>query len=234
MIELLSASYSCAVDATGEAILIANHTPPVKYENVVETVIIDDIPYEVPEPWAGNRLFPTKRNLDELTQIPPEFALNSSEIYILAGAYESFIEMLAKAHEDGIELLAESAYRSINYQNRIFVRRMKQGHTFEETCRYVAPPGYSQHMLGTAIDFSPSDWSFAESPQYQWLQENGADFGFEETYSRNNRYHISWESWHWNYVGKRDEEAIVEVAQPTDNKVEIAEQISKEENLVQD
>lgn len=221
---LLSTSISRA-ESSNEPIHIARASLPIKFENVVETVIIANERYQVPEPWAGNRLFPTTRNLDELKRIPPEYTQNGSEIYILAEAYDPFSAMLAKAHEDGIELLAESAYRSIHYQTRIFERRIKQGKNFEDIVRYVAPPGYSQHMLGTAIDFLPSNYEFAESDQYRWLQEHGGEFGFEETFSRHNRYNISWEAWHWNYVGKREPEMTAGVDGVTvpDDEIEITE-----------
>lgn len=208
--------------------------PPIKSEHVIETVIIDNVPYEVPEPWSGNRLFPTTRNLDELEQIPTEFTHDSSEIYIYKEAYEPFVAMLTKAHEDGIELVAESAYRSINYQNRIFQRRMNQGRTFDEICTSVAPPGYSQHMLGTAIDFIPSDWTFAESEQYQWLQQNAHEFGFEETFSRNNRFLYSWESWHWNYVGRSDPEAEKKDIPSPSNTNETTDLMSSTGESIQD
>jgi len=205
LIVLLTAGTCSALEAQDETMHISLLDPPVKYDNVVETVIIDNIRYEVPQPWTGNRLFPTARNLDELRQVPTEYTVDGSEIYLLAEAFEPFRSMLAQARTDGIELLAESAYRSIHYQVRIFVRRMKKGHSFEEVCRSVAPPGYSEHMLGTAIDFHPSDWRFAETPQYQWLKDNAGRFGFEETYSRTNPYNIAWESWHWKYAGEGDD-----------------------------
>ena len=193
-----------ASDQLEEIPSIPVDTPPVKFDNVIETVIIDTIRYQVPEPWTGNRQFPTSRNLDELKQIPREYTHEESEIYILAEAYPSMMAMLEQARQDGIDLKAESAYRSMSYQARIFMRMIKRGRTFDDIVRYVAPPGYSQHMLGTAIDFYPSNWEFAETAQYRWLQENGAQFGFEETYSRNNRYRMPWEAWHWNYIGKPD------------------------------
>ena len=191
-----------ASDQPEETLSIAVDKPPIKYDNVIETVIIDTLRYQVPEPWTGNRLFPTSRNLDELKQIPREHTYEGSEIYILADAYPAMVEMLEQARRDGIDLRVESAYRSINYQARIFVRMIKKGRTFEDIVRYVAPPGYSQHMLGTAMDFYPSNWEFAETEQYRWLQENASKFGFEESYSKNNRYRMPWEAWHWNYTGE--------------------------------
>lgn len=202
LLSLMFVQTGTADEQTPELLSISQASPPIKYDNVVETVIINNERYQVPDPWAGNRLFPTSRNLDELQQIPKEFTHKGSEIYILADAYPSLLKMLEKADLDGINLKVESAYRSIHYQTRIFIRMLGQGRSFEDIIRYVAPPGYSQHMLGSAMDFYPSNWQFAETEQYQWLHENGSEFGFEETYSKNNRYHMPWEAWHWNYTGK--------------------------------
>ncbi len=203
-----------ASDQLEEVLSISVDKPPIKYDNVIETVLIDTLRYQVPEPWTGNRQFPTSRNLDELKQIPREHTHQRTEIYILAEAHPPLLRMLEQARLDGIDLKVESAYRSMHYQTRIFVRMLKQGRTFDDIVRYVAPPGYSQHMLGTAMDFYPSNWEFAESEQYRWLQENGSKFGFEETYSKNNRYHMPWEAWHWNYTGKPviDEQIIEQEA----------------------
>lgn len=199
---IATAQIVIASDQLGEPLSISPVALPIKYDNVIETVTIDNESYQVPEPWAGNRQFPLYRNFDELLPIPQKYTYQESEIYILAEAYPSLVRMLDQAHLDGIDLKVESAYRSIHYQTRIFVRMLKQGRTFDDIIRYVAPPGYSQHMLGTAMDFYPSNWEFAETEQYRWLQENGQRFGFEETYSRNNRFRMPWEAWHWNYIGE--------------------------------
>jgi D-alanyl-D-alanine carboxypeptidase len=209
---VILAANGFATASPDEPVSIRRELVPVKYENVVETVIIDSNRYPVPEPWAGNRLFPTSRYLDELIQVPPESTYKNSELYILAEAYPPLLRMLEQARLDGIELIVESAYRSIHYQTRIFMRMLDEGRSFEDIIRYVAPPGYSQHMLGTAMDFYPSNWEFAETEQYRWLQENGRRFGFEETYSKNNRYLMPWEAWHWNFVGigESEPEALAE------------------------
>jgi D-alanyl-D-alanine carboxypeptidase len=214
-----------ASDQPEEVLSVSVDKPAIKFDNVIETVIIDTLRYQVPEPWAGNRLFPTSRNLDELKKIPEEYTHAGSEIYIFAEAYPAMLEMLEQARLDGVELKVESAYRSILYQTRIFVRMLEQGRTFDDIVRYVAPPGYSQHMLGTALDFYPSNWEFAETEQYRWLQENGAKFGFEETYSENNRYRMPWEAWHWNYIGEPDSDnpLVAEDADAEDEKSILAE-----------
>lgn len=171
-------------------------------ERITEKVIIDGQEYLVPPPWAGNRLYAPEYTFESFKRIPSEYTVNNSKVYVLATAQPNLVALLAKAREDGIDLKVESGYRSVNYQKRIFKRMFEKGRTFDDIVRYVAPPGYSQHMIGTSVDFFPSNWSFADTPQYTWLQEHAKQFDFEETYSQYNRLEMPWEAWHWNYAGK--------------------------------
>lgn len=171
-----------------------------------ETVTINGKEYVVPEPWSGHRITAPKFEYSDFSKIPVEFTHNESKIYILDIAYEPLVDLLQAAKKDGIALKVESAYRSERYQKKIFKRMLAEDRTFEDIVRYVAPPGYSNHMLGRAVDFFPSNWDFAEIEAYEWLRENAGRFGFEETYSRFNPMHMPWEAWHWNYTGKREGE----------------------------
>lgn len=167
-----------------------------------ETITINGIDYMIPEPWAGNRLDPPRFEYSSFRQVPEKYSWNNSKIYIVVKAHAALVEMLAEAEEDGILLKVESGYRSERYQKSIFKRMIAKGRTFDDIVRYVAPPGYSGHVFGTAVDFYPSNWRFADTPDYKWLQENGARFNFEETYFRTNTLKMPWEAWHWNYIGE--------------------------------
>lgn len=175
---------------------------PPKKEQPQEVVVIGSITYPVPPPWIGSRIVAPKFEYTDFRQIPVTFTHMGSSIYILAAAHGPLIAMLQAAKADGIELKVESSYRSERYQKKIFKRMLEEGRTFADIVRYVAPPGYSQHVLGTAVDFFPSNWRFADTPEYAWLKENGGRFDFEQTYSRFNKMKMPWEAWHWNYIGK--------------------------------
>jgi D-alanyl-D-alanine carboxypeptidase len=166
-----------------------------------ETVEIDGSWYLIPPPWAGSKIDPPHFTWESFRQIPVEFTHQGAKIYIVAKAHPPLLAMLEQARQDGIELRVVSGYRSARYQRQIFKRMMAEGRSFADIVRYVAPPGYSEHMLGTAVDFYPSNWAFADTPAYGWLQEHAAGFGFIETYSEKNRWEMPWEAWHWNYVG---------------------------------
>ncbi len=156
--------------------------------------------YPVPKPWLGRKILDVPPKLTELKQIPVIFTYNKTKLYLEKNACDAFVVMAEKALENDIHLLAHSGYRSVRYQRKIFSNLMAQGRTWEDLIRYVAPPGYSEHMLGRAVDLYPSNWRFAESPEYQWLQENGLRFGFVETYPEISDVGFPWESWHWNYA----------------------------------
>jgi len=163
-----------------------------------ETVTIDGETYPVPQAWLEQKLDTPPLKPPALVRIPSELSEGQANIYILEEARDALVFMAAKAKEDGVALVVDSGYRGAWYQKKIFIRLMKKGRTFEDVVRYVAPPGYSEHMLGTVVDFSPGNWRFASTPAYVWLQEHAGKFGFTESYPENNRHH-PWESWHWRY-----------------------------------
>ena len=168
----------------------------------VETVTIDGVSYPVPEPWQGHKMEgPSWLPVPPLVPVPKNLVANNGELYLLPAAEQAFVAMAAKAEQDGIHLVIDSAYRSVHYQRKIYQRQIKAGKTFAEVARYVAPPGYSEHMLGLAVDFSPSDWRFARTPAYNWLKKHASQFGFRETYPESRPDHQPWEPSHWRYIG---------------------------------
>lgn len=165
----------------------------------VETVTIENRQYPVPPQWQGRKIDFQPFPLSELVPIPPEFTKDGAGIYLKKEAVAALVAMGQEARKENVILQVNSGFRSARYQRVIFKRMMQQGRTFEDIVRFVAPPGYSEHMLGTAVDFAPGNWRFADSPEYRWLRENAAAFGFSETYPEDNPEKIPWESWHWKW-----------------------------------
>ena len=180
-----------------------------------ETVTINGQQYDIPEPWKGNRLTAPKFEFSDFSRIPVQYTRNGSKLYILASVQPSLVNLLQAAEKAGILLKVESAYRSKGYQKSIFKRMLAENRTFDDIVRYVAPPGYSQHMLGTAVDFFPSDWHFADTEAYDWLKENAYHFGFKETYTRSNPMKMPWEAWHWNFTGTWEEDTAFSKVRPS-------------------
>ncbi len=170
-----------------------------------ETVIINDTEYAVPLSWRGHKITMPDLTFPAVELLPTELTKNGSKIYLLKKAHDALVAMTNKAKQDNIILFVKSGYRSARYQNVIFQRLMKKGRAFEDIARFIAPPGYSEHMLGTAVDFCPSDWRFANSSEYLWLKQHAGEFGFTETFPEQRYNNKPWEPWHWRYRDNTEE-----------------------------
>ena len=120
--------------------------------------------------------------------------------------------MLAAARTDprvGGRLLALSCFRSVDRQVAVFGRERPDGGAADRAVS-VAPPGYSEHATGYALDFAvrPAngcpdvDACMAASPAARWLLANAPRYGFELSFPGGNRQQVKWEPWHWRWVGR--------------------------------
>lgn len=192
--------------------IVVEHFKAQTYKKVVEFVEINGKKYRIPSPWAGRKVQDAPPSPSAMKRIPLEFTQKQMELYVHRDACDAFIVMAEAAQRDDVQLLVNSGFRSEWYQEKIFKKLMAKGRTWEDLVRYVAPPGYSEHMLGTAVDFFPSNWRFASTEQYEWLQQNAESFGFIERYPERSSEGFPWESWHWKYVGADQGGAISEKA----------------------
>ncbi|MBC7472487.1 MAG: D-alanyl-D-alanine carboxypeptidase family protein [candidate division SR1 bacterium] len=64
-----------------------------------------------------------------------------------------------------------------------------------------APPSYSQHSTGLAVDFSPIEDRFESTSGYTWLKVNATIYGFKESYPKGSNKGAGFEPWHWQFVG---------------------------------
>lgn len=117
-----------------------------------------------------------------------------------------FNEMLEDAKDDGIDLWVVSAYRSFSTQ-----AELKGAYTVtygSGANAFSADQGFSEHQLGTTIDFTTAGMSggltnaFTTSAAYTWLQKNAYKYGFVLSYPPNNSYYV-YEPWHWRFVGTK-------------------------------
>lgn len=169
-------------------------------KKVFDYVSIDGAKYTVPIPWRGRELKVKPLDHSGLKQIPPEFCRDGSKLYLLENARDALVSMARMARDENVFLIVHSGYRSIWYQRKIFRQLMATGRTWDDLVRYVAPPGYSEHMLGSVVDLYPSNWSFATTPEYEWLKKNGSEYGFTETYPESAKDGFPWEPWHWKFT----------------------------------
>lgn len=121
----------------------------------------------------------------------------------------ALMKMIYAAREDGVWIIPASAFRSVKVQEQLFQKQVSKQGSPEQAAKISAPPNYSEHHTGYAVDLadgsSPSSeditLAFAETKAYQWLTENAKKFGFEMSFPANNQQGVSYEPWHWRYVG---------------------------------
>lgn len=123
----------------------------------------------------------------------------------------AFLEMVDAARADGIVLVPISGFRNLEDQEFLFFDiKAQRGQIPSQRAEVSAPPGYSEHHTGYAIDvgdinFPDTDLneSFDGTPAFQWLQRNAAFYSFELSFPLDNPHGVSYEPWHWRYVGDR-------------------------------
>lgn len=110
------------------------------------------------------------------------------------------------ARLDGIELSIVSAFRSIARQTEIVRRKREAGLSAEAILAFSAPPGFSEHHSGCAVDVTtpgcpPLEHLFEDTPAFAWLLRHAADFGFVLSYPPGNPLGFEHEPWHWCFRG---------------------------------
>ena len=167
--------------------------PPETAENKVEN-LLGHLPYdEAPE--------------SELTAITTD-----GSIRMRSSAAAKFQQMQAAARAEGIILTAISGFRSNDAQNELFFGVKEQRvQNAAKRAEVSAPPGYSEHHTGYAVDIgdgsAPStnvNPEFENTAAFRWLEKNAARYSFELSFPRDNPQGISYEPWHWRFVGDRD------------------------------
>lgn len=129
-------------------------------------------------------------------------------IKLRAPAAKQFLKMQAAARRDGISLVPLSGFRSVKQQESLFFDiKAKRGQVTTERAEVSAPPGYSEHHTGYAIDIGDGNAPathlkkrFAKTEAFRWLKENAARYSFELSFPKDHEQ-ISYEPWHWRYVG---------------------------------
>ena len=154
------------------------------------------------------------------------------ELYPVSGAYQmdadaagSMLWMLYDAAAQGVDLMVVSAYRGTERQRQNFNNKVQEyislGLSEEEavevTSQWIAPPGTSEHETGLAADivtpgYQMLNHGFAETQAAKWLAAHAPEYGFILRYPEDKTEitGITYEPWHFRYVGKRAAREITE------------------------
>lgn len=172
----------------------------------------------------------TVGTLDKLRTIDPELLQKYSKVYFLNEHYiPSSISdinpkylydpsVVKKFHTKVLPHLealiddanAAAAGLSVRSAYRSFAEQASLKSTYTVTYgtganKFSADQGYSEHQLGTTIDFTTIGLKgqlvgFEKTPAFIWMNQNAHRYGFILSYPKDNSYYV-FEPWHWRYVG---------------------------------
>lgn len=131
-------------------------------------------------------------------------------------AYDDLSRMLEDGQKEGLSFWIASSYRSTERQRELLDEDIEtlvhQGYSYsqayEEVVKETMPVGCSEHATGLAVDIVARDYQILDEKQGStdeiiWLQKNCSQYGFILRYPEGKEEitKVSYESWHFRYVG---------------------------------
>ena len=200
-------------------------TPSAANQQDGLTTIQRQKPINKPETYTGDKYLLL---VNPWNYLPADFERNTRKIeghYIDVGAYDDIVNMLADMRKEGLSPYICSSTRTIEYQENLFNKRLKKNKAaglseqdaLDETAKWTAIPGTSEHHTGYALDIVSSkntalNESQENTPEQQWMMKNSWKYGFILRYPEG-KTHITgiyYEPWHYRYVGKEAAKEIYE------------------------
>jgi zinc D-Ala-D-Ala carboxypeptidase len=144
---------------------------------------------------------------------PELAAINyGGDLFLRKPAATAFLDLVQAAAADGVSIVPLSGFRTIADQRQLYFDiKAERGQTAEERAAWSAPPGYSEHHTGYAVDIGDAtapglnlNPDFETTPASTWMVKNAAKFSFELSFPKGNKLGVSYEPWHWRYVGDQD------------------------------
>gem|GEM_PF-796071 len=232
LLAVSSCSFEVSVESTTEeAVTQTEPTVTVPDETLISTADPSDAPETSTDdsvsetetaPWGPGVVGISKKGyeiieVDGVTYINGVLVVNKT--YSVPKDYspgnltpecsEAFSELVAAAAADGLNIFVASGYRSYATQAGLYDRYCRRdGQAKADT--YSARPGHSEHQTGLAIDVNSVSYSFANTPEGQWIAANSYKYGFIVRYGQNKEdiTGYAYEPWHIRYVGVAMAQAI--------------------------
>ena len=159
------------------------------------------------------------QDLIEVENTRNDRAKQQLRLYAAKSLEALFKEMESAGYTD---VTVTSGYRGYSYQQTLFNQRLQMysylgDGAYAAAAAVVNPPGASEHQSGLCIDMhnieTGADVSFGNTEQFKWLSENCWKFGFILRYPEDkvDKTGISYEPWHYRYVGRYHAQKMYEM-----------------------
>lgn len=197
----------------GTSQTVASVTPPTESPSTVVSPVATPSPTQTPV--ASSEASPdqvlghfayAEAPANELEPINADGSLKMRQV-----AAQSYRKMTDDAAAAGVHLSPISGFRSVADQNELFFKvKEARNQAVSKRAEVSAPPGHSEHHTGYAVDIGDGDrpdtnlsQSFEDTPAFVWLSANAAKYSFEISFTKGNTQGVSYEPWHWRFVGDR-------------------------------
>ena len=217
-------------------ILVAKEVSKQEDSTTANTIVMEEDelikPTKEPVTQGENEKCPTERPLlvNKDNPLPEDYevdliTLPDGRSKAAEEAYEPLMEMLNAGAEEGLDFLVCSSYRDRERQEELFDEDvealLRKGYSYseayEEVSKETMPPGCSEHSTGLAFDIVARDYQMLDKGQEKtdeskWLRKHCAEYGFILRYPKGKEgiTDISYESWHFRYVGKEVAQYIMD------------------------
>jgi D-alanyl-D-alanine carboxypeptidase len=133
-----------------------------------------------------------------------EVSADGTEYLLTPEAAQAWRDMKQAARQDNVILEIVSAFRNLERQIEIIQRKLERDMPMETILSLSAPPGYSEHHSGCAVDINTpgciaTEEPFEDTDAFRWLSTHAGRFGFTLSYPRGNALGFIYEPWHWCY-----------------------------------
>lgn len=139
----------------------------------------------------------------QLSNIELKYLFAKDDAYIHTNVKPYLERLLRDAKEEGYDLRILSAFRS--FESQASLKSAYKVTYGSGANTFSADQGYSEHQLGTAVDFTTPNIGallsgFDKEKVYEWLLDEAHNYGFILSYPQGNKFY-KFEPWHWRFVG---------------------------------
>jgi len=123
-------------------------------------------------------------------------------------AGKALMKLIYAARDDRVWIIPVSGFRTVEQQRKLFSAQIQRRGSEKEAAKLSAPPGYSEHATGYAVDLTDGrfvkqdvKFEFETTEAFSWLTQHAKEYGFEMSFPKDNPQGVSYEPWHWRFSG---------------------------------
>ena len=161
-------------------------------------------------------------------------------------ACDAFLEMQKAAAAENVTIWMQSGYRSVDYQKNLYDQKtqyfrnkgLSEAEAKKQAANIVNPPGYSEHNCGLAADLNSPEHTdltegFENTAAFRWLSAHAVEYGFILRYPKNAEAvtEITYEPWHWRYVGPENAALIQQSGLCFEDAVAVLQKLAAGEKI---